>query len=81
MTVQYDPNAEEFDPHNCGAALLAAVTQLAVHTGQTLDDFRGRPLAELGPAASDAYGEDLPEFWQVWSSWHTQRPTPDMGDL
>ena len=81
MPVTYDPDQERFDDTDCAAAFLAAVTQLAHDTDQLIDDFRGRPLSEIGLLAKDTYGADLPEFWQVWCSWHEPGPTPEMGDL
>jgi hypothetical protein len=81
MTVNYDPNQEKFDDKDCGAALLAAVTQLAIDRNLTVADFCGRPLTEITAMATDTYGGELPEFWQAWCSWHTSGPTPEMGDL
>lgn len=81
MPANYDPDEERFDDKDCALAFLKAVTQLAEDTAQTIADFRGRPFSEIGALAVDTYGSELPEFWQVWCSWHEAGPTPEMGDL
>lgn len=81
MPADYNPEVERFDRNDCGAAFLAAVQQLAKDTDRSVEEFDGRPLAEFAQLAADAYGESLPEFWQVWCSWHQPTPPQEMGDL
>ena len=80
MPVEYNPNDEIFDPRDSGAALLAAVRDLADRCGITTDDLAGKPLAEVARLASQTY-DQLPEFWRVWQQWHAPQEPPDMGDL
>jgi hypothetical protein len=81
MTVEYDPNEERFDEADCGAALLAAVQQLATDCGTTLDQYCDQSLADIALIARETYRDELPEFWRVWIGWHSPDPTPEMGDL
>jgi hypothetical protein len=81
MTAEYNPNEERFDEGDCGAALLTAVRQLAVDCGTTLEEFKGPTLAHIALRARETYGDGLPEFWDVWESWHAPDSTPEMGDL
>jgi hypothetical protein len=80
MPESYDPSAEIYQPEECAAPLRQAVEQLARDTGQPLDSFPGRSFTEIGQLADATY-DDLPEFWQVWKSWHAPQPKPEMGDL
>lgn len=80
MPESYDPSAETYQPEEAAAALRQAVEQLARDTGQPLDSFPGRSLAEIAQLADSTYNQ-LPEFWQVWKSWHTPQPKQEMGDL
>ena len=80
MPVDYDPNRETYQPGEAAAALRTAVERLASDSGQPLESFPGRSLTEIAQLAESTYPQ-LPEFWQVWKSWHAPQPRPEMGDL
>jgi len=62
--------------------LKQAMQDLAERTGRSLDELDGIKLGDAYRQSVDAYGDELPEFWQVWSSWNDAPDSPaQMGDL
>lgn len=62
--------------------LKAAMEDLAQKTGCSIDELDGITLGEAYHRSRDVYGDDLPEFWKVWSSWNdAPDKEPEMGDL
>ena len=80
MRPEYNPSSTLYNPKECGAAMIAAVEELAAKVGEDVSSFEGRTLTEVFELADKTYDE-LPEFWQVWKSWHAPQPHQDMGDL
>jgi len=55
--------------------------QLCEKSGRKLFEMEGMPVNEAYQLAVATYGDDLPDYWQVWHSWQQQPTKIDMGDL
>lgn len=80
MATDYNPSFAEYDPKDCGKAMVDAVTALAERSGVSPNEFAGRSYQWIFNLAEETYDE-LPEFWRVWQQWHAPQPKPEMGDL
>lgn len=80
MPAEYNPSFADYDPKDCGQAMVNAVEALAEVTGAIPSEFIGRSYQSLFNLAEETY-EELPEFWRVWKEWHAPQPKPEMGDL
>ncbi len=80
MPAEYNPSFADYDPKDCGKAMIQAVEELAEATGANASEFVGRSYQSLFNLAEETY-EELPEFWRVWKDWHAPQPKPEMGDL
>ena len=62
-------------------ALLAALDELRLRTGKSLDDLEQLTMRQIYSLAEETYGADLPEFWRIWSDWNRPGQIQPMGDL
>jgi hypothetical protein len=60
--------------------LRDAVQQLCEQAGRTAAELDGKPLGEVAALVKATYGDQLPDFWQVWFDWQQDDIQP-MGDL
>jgi len=60
-------------------ALTEAMSDLALRSGQPLDEMENMPLGEAYELAVRTY-DTLPDFWRIWNDWQQVRPSP-MGQL
>lgn len=61
--------------------LVAAMTDLAERSGRSLAELEAIPMLEAYRLAEEVYGEDLPEFWQIWMQWQEPPDLSTMGEL
>ena len=80
MNAEYNPSLADYDPKDCGQAMVDAVAALAAKRGEDPNEYIGRSLQYVFNLVLETYDE-LPEFWRVWEEWHAPQPKPDMGDL
>jgi len=52
-----------YDPQTAPTALIGVVQLLADAEGKSLDDYAGRPVAELVESVQARFGHDLPAHW------------------
>ena len=77
-----DSADHEFDPRFASPALKQAIAELAERTGRPAAEFAGIRMGDAFSQAQAAYGDELPEFWVVWSSWNNAPDEPAAwGDL
>lgn len=63
-------------------ALIQAMQDLATRAGRCPEDMDDMRLGDAYDLAVAVYGENLPEYWQVWNSWNVLPDEPQpMGDL
>lgn len=77
-----NPNNENYDPEEAdGTPLQRAVIQLAERLHMIESEFSSWTMGDILREAEATYGDELPEFWQVWKDWTKSEPPKPMGDL
>ncbi len=64
-----------------GTPLQKAVLALGERIGVTESEFSTWRMSQIFAEAKEVYGDELPEFWQVWQDWSGPDTTQPMGDL
>ncbi len=72
-----------FHSNSASQALLKAMKELGEATGRTVKDLEGITLGAAFDIAVETHGDQLPEFWHIWSEWSLalDEPPAEMGDL
>lgn len=79
--LDFLPNDDRFcRRETAGTPLLAAVDELALRTGRSLEEMELLNLGEIADMAVDHYGRGLPEFWRIWIDWNQPGQSQPMGD-
>lgn len=82
MSHDYLPNQDHFDRlEACGTPLLAAVNELCLRLGKSLDDMERLTMGEVYELAESVYTDELPEFWRIWADWNLPDQQQPMGEL
>jgi hypothetical protein len=71
-----------FNRKYAAPALVAAMRDLAERSGRTFESMDQMRLGDAYDLAVAVYGDELPEYWQIWNDWNTAPDEfPPMGDL
>lgn len=76
-----DINALPFQSRKAPQPQLEAVTALAAHRGQQLEEFEQLTMGQIVLIAQETYGKKLPDYWKVWLDWQANGHRQEMGDL
>jgi len=74
-------NAMVFQSSTAPGPLKEAVLELCRKTGRGMAEMEQLTMGQISALAQEAYGEELPEFWQVWDDWNRPDLEQPMGDL